>query len=143
MLVEDELLVKIKNLYVDYQSCDDIEEFLFSSRRKLKILVDSLWEQLVLKFLDKHPRNAREALRILNIYCANQEIDPINRPIVQSLVSMLENYRVLDDKTYIDFSEDLIKIMDNHFYHLIYNLCDHAEQSQSGQAMALKRTIAE
>lgn len=142
MFVAEDIFDKIQRIYYQYNGTKDdkLSEFLHKNRRKLKIIVDSLWEQIISNRLNKRPRNATEALRTINIYL-NSNPDYPDKDVLFYLGKVLENYKPLDDKSYIDYTDDLLEIMDNHFYHLTKYLCMHPELKDNKHAASLLENI--
>ena len=106
MPVSNEIFSPLSQIYYSYSESLDQDAFLAKNRKKIKVLVDSLWEQTVESLFSIKPRNYMDARRIINTnkHTLSSSDD---LAIAESLLVVLRDYDVLIDKSYIDIVQKL------------------------------------
>lgn len=143
MFIAEDVFVPIRSLYIEYSNinADDIPDYLNKGRRKLKILVDALMEQIIENKIGKKPRNVLDARRLINLELKKTVIKSADRSVLSSLGGLLSYYDILSDKSYIDYSDELKEIMNDHLRGLLIILCRHPELQNNGQVIATRKII--
>ncbi len=97
---------------------DDRRPYVIERRAEIKLLVDTIWEQVIAELLEESPRNHVEARHFINgtnlsMFAAH------DREVLRSLDAVLQMYGALDGDPYIDRSKPLVRLVT----HKLSRLC--------------------
>lgn len=139
MLVSEDLFEPLLDIYRAHNEAVEKDKFLNNKRKPIKIIVDTLWEQIVESLFEIKPTNHLDARRIIN---SNKYMltDDEDISVVDSLADVLKGYDVLNEKSYIDHSEQLHDILLVSLRRLCINLSEHKELKKK-QKVILLRTM--
>ncbi len=142
MLVPDNLLIGIHNIFYHFATNAPHEqgEFLQKNRKKLKILVETITEQLVESYFHKKPKNIPTATLLINTHIAALTI-PDDIHVFESLRSVLQHYEILSDKSYIDHKPKLVPLFQNEIKLLCLNIALHKTLIKNLNASQLRKLL--
>jgi hypothetical protein len=139
MPVNDSLLITIHILFsgLAEKHKEKHGEYLAKNRKKLKILVETVTEQLVESYFHKKPNNIPTAKLIIN--SNKKEItDTDDAALLNALSNVLIHYEVLSDKTYIDHKPELESLVQKEMRILFLNLVLHKKLAMNTHAKRLR-----
>lgn len=142
MPVAESILPKIYSIFNEYKNSKDEDTFTNKYRKEIKIIVDTLFEQIIESILDQKPRNALNARLAINKTDLSA-YSSSDRKLLNSLKNVLVEYDSLNSKEYIDHSESLIDFVSNELYALSIALINHEKLSQCDNAQSLKNYLIE
>lgn len=107
MIVASGIIDEIFEVYLDCYEDDSCIDYVVAqkNRKKIKIIVDSIYEQSVENITGQKPRNHLDARFRINKFIKNNETKYID--FLMSLDEVLSYYDTLSDKRYIDHSKDM------------------------------------
>lgn len=140
MPVAESILPKIYSIFNEYKNSNDEDTFTNTYRKEIKIIVDTLFEQIIESILDEKPRNALNARLAINKTDLSA-YSSSDRKLLNSLKNVLVEYDGLNSKEYIDHSESLIDFVSNELYALSIALINHEKLSQCDNAKSLKKLL--
>jgi len=142
MLVTDSLLIQIHSIFSGFVTIRTNEQgdFLQRNRKKLKILIETITEQLVASYFKKGFVNVPTALLLINTRI--QELtDRDDVSLFESLQSVLRHYEILADKSYIDHKPKLEPLFRKEIKILCMNIALHKEFVKNAHAANLRRLL--
>jgi hypothetical protein len=140
MLIPEATLLELARFLRDYGASSERENFARHKKQKIKILVDTLWEQLINKILEKKPRNALEARRVI----AERDEATIGKEdalILESLANVLKEYDRVSRDLYIELPNELSSFVLDPFLQLCGSLALHPFHSSSIAASKITMAI--
>jgi hypothetical protein len=140
MPVAKPILLKIHSLFHEYNVADNNEEFAKIHRKEIKIIVDSLFEQIIESLLGEKPRNAMTARVMINNHDLSNSTDA-DKKLLGALKNLLSQYHCLDSKAYIDHTNSIVDFVSNELYELSLSLVIHTSLSKNSHAKALKKLL--
>jgi hypothetical protein len=97
-MITDAMFAELAALYRNYNSSTSPQEFLRRQRHSIRILVDSLWEQLTRSLPGEAPRNAIEARRKIAEHQQSSSEDM--HLMLRAMADVLQNYEILIKNPY-------------------------------------------
>jgi hypothetical protein len=141
MIVDESIFEPLQNLYKEYKSsAKDKERYFNNKRKEIKILVDSLTEQIVEELIGEKPRHALNARQLINKAHGNL-VGQEDVALLDELAAVLKQYDVLDDKSYIDHSRKMDDLLNGALRKLCMALSRHSRHQRSAQARMLAHTL--
>ena len=140
MPVAKPILLKMHSLFHKYNVADNNEEFAKIYRKEIKIIVDSLFEQIIESLLGEKPRNAMTARVMINNHDLSNSTDA-DKKLLGALKNLLSQYHCLDSKAYIDHTNSIVDFVSNELYELSLSLVIHTSLSKNSHAKALKKLL--
>lgn len=140
MPVAKSILLKIHSLFHEYNIANNNEKFAKSHRKEIKIIVDSLFEQIIESLLGEKPRNAMTARIMINNYDQSNSTDADKR-LLGALKNLLSQYHCLDSKAYIDHTNSIVDFVSNELYELSLSLVLHTALSKNSHAKSLGKLL--
>lgn len=142
MPVNSQIFASLATIYSIYSNTNDQNLFLKQNRKHIKILTDSLWEQIVSNLFKIHPRNHTDAHFILNKE-KHKLTSPEDLRVAEALLDVLRNYDILIDKNYIDAVKKVDLLLTKSLKNLCINLAHHPAHKQYGYAIKLSKLLME
>ena len=142
MPANSQILISLSTFYSSYSNANDQNLFLKQNRKIIKILTDSLWEQIVSNLFEIHPRNYTDAHFILNKE-KHKLTSPEDLRVAEALIDVLRHYDVLIDKNYIDVVKKVDVLLTKSLKNLCINLAHHPAHKQYGYAIKLSNLLVE
>ena len=106
MKLPESLLIEMGDLFLSYKDNRGAVENFFSGHRKsIKLLVDSVWEQLVESICAVQPRSSKHARLLINESRNAGTISPDASEVCIALNAVLENYWVLESADYVEYEQ--------------------------------------
>jgi hypothetical protein len=139
MLVSDTLLVEIHSIFSDFVAAgiNGQGDFLQKNRKKLKILIETITEQLIASHFYERFVNVPTALLVINTRI--QELtDPNDATLFRSLQDVLRHYEILADKSYIDHKPKLEPLFRREIKILCMNIALDKGFVRNGNAAKLR-----
>lgn len=133
----DEIFEVYLNCYED-DSCIDYA-IVQKNRKKIKIIVDSIYEQSVENITGQKPRNHLDARSRINRFIKGSEAE--HQDFLKSLDEVLSHYDVLSDKRYIDHSKDMESLLEGPLNRLCNKLCTWEHYANMPSARALRSLL--
>jgi hypothetical protein len=141
MIVDEAIFEPLQLLYEEYKSSAiDKEKFFNAKRKETKILVDSLTEQIVEELIKEKPRHALNARQLIN-QARGKVLGNEDIVLLDELASVLKQYDVLDDKSYIDHARKMEDLFNGALRKLCIALSRHPWHRRSGKARMLAHTL--
>lgn len=141
MIVNEAIFVPLGLLYNEYNKAKNTKEHFYNkNRKKIKVLVDALSEQLVEELLGSKPRNALDARKIINSELVRIKIKE-DIALLEALQAVLKQYEVLSDKAYIDHSRKMEDVFNGAMRDLCWKLTIHSRHEENAKARALKTAL--
>jgi hypothetical protein len=141
MLVAEAILFPLSRFFEAIPpSKKEKREYLVASRAELRLLVDSVVEQVCGNLLGKKTRNSAEARRDINAALKGNTIT-LDRELLKALDSLLSEYHVLEDKTYIDYAGPMSTLLDKYLRPVVRSLSEHPSLMSSSSAIRLKSIV--
>lgn len=139
MLVTDELLNELYSIYFEFVRLHqtDPNKFIKRNRKKLRILIDTITEQLVESYFHAKPRNIPTAALMINRH-KQQLTDRDDIKLFDSLSDVLQHYEILADKTYIDHKPKLEPLFRREIRQLSLNIALHNKLVNNAHAVRLR-----
>ena len=122
MLVTEALLLRIAAMYRDYARADAREVYLKHFRPQLRILIDSLWEQILNGLLSVRPRNALEARQAIARGLGTTTLESTEKEVLNALAEVLKNYELLSSGPYMEIGKTLDPLVRTTVFRLSYAL---------------------
>jgi hypothetical protein len=138
--VTEAILLDLSAFYLELSRTGHWEAWIVKQKRALKILVDSLWEQIELNVLGKEPRNALEARKVL-IEADRSGRSAHDIHVLDSLLEVLREYDVLISTSYIDIGSRLTPFVKGALKDLCVELSSHPDLNGSAAAAELARVL--
>lgn len=124
MLVSKHIFTKIAMIYTGYSEAEDNSVYLRVHRKQIRIIADTLWEQILENIFKNKPRNYTDAMFMINRHKQNLTDDD-DITVVHKLYELLISYEVILDKNYMDISLKLLPIFKGAFKELCEALARH------------------
>lgn len=109
MPVCNEIFSELAQVFHLYTQSESDETFYKTNRKQIKVLVDSLWEQIVENLFGVKPRNCTDARQIINNRKAGLT-SADDMAVVEALLVVLRDYDVLIDTNYIDITKKMTPV---------------------------------
>ena len=143
MIVAIEIFPELYEVYLDCFVTSGKKRALGTiqkNRKKIKILVDTIYEQTIENLFDQKPRNYLSARKILNDnkHCVINDFD---RSLLDDLSLVLRDYDVLIDKHYVDHTDKLSYLLSCSLKKLCLKLCSHSAFADDDHAKQLIRLL--
>ena len=140
MPVSPSILTPLLTLYQTYSTSTKDEEFFVGERRKIKVLVDAIWEQVTESLFKQKPRNYTDARRILIAKKSDlKEVD--DQQLAEALIVLLRDYEVLIETGYINVVEKMRPFFLIRLKGLCLNLALHSHFIGNQNAIALRERV--
>ena len=137
MPVSSEMFRQLSNIYRSYSGSSDQVEYIKKNRKIIRVLVDSLWEQIVVNLFSMQPRNYTDARSILNTRL-NQLTHSEDVAVAQAMLDVLKEYDALIEKSYIDLTNRIKPILVVSLRRLCFSLTQHRDHKAYGYAITLQ-----
>lgn len=144
MYVTNELLIELHDILKIFFSTEANEQgdFVQKNRKRLKILVETITEQLVDIYFHKRFVNVPTSLLEINNQLG-QLSDSDDRALFTALRDVLQRYEILADKSYIDHKPKLVPLFQKEIRLLCLNISLHKKVVMNPQAAKLRRLLNE
>lgn len=144
MLVTDSLLIEIHTIFSNFLSIGTNEQgdFLQRNRKKLKILIETITEQLVAAYFKENFVNIPTALLVINAQIQGLT-DRDDILLLEALRDVLRHYEILADKSYIDHKPKLEPLFRKEIRMLCLNISLHKVVFKNTYAAKLRRLLNE
>lgn len=140
MPVSNEIFPQLSILYHEYSISADEDAFFKQNKKKIKVISDSLWEQIVESIINIKPRNYLDARSIINANIERITI-PDDRNTLLKLNVVLQNYELLLDKCYVNLSNKMSPMFVIHLKKLCEQLVSHGSHTTTENSLKLKNLL--
>jgi hypothetical protein len=144
MQLTDSLLIELHALFYGAFALpvQDQDDFIRKNRKKLKILIETLAEQLVETYFGSKPKNIPTAVLLINTHISTL-LDADDARVIGSLGAVLKHYEVLADKSYINHKPKLEPLLRNEIKSLCINIVLHPKLRMNQHAAKLRGFLNE
>lgn len=140
-MLANELFLELHDLYADLPSDEQSRRSRFLARRtEIKVLVDTIWEQVLVALTGEKPRNAQEARRCVNAIEPRLAVEA-DRIVLTRLRGVLDDYAALDGSPYIDRARPLDELVMARLKSLCLALTRHPQHVGAEEAARLRRQL--
>lgn len=140
MPVDSEMFHELTNVYQSYSKANDQTDFIKNNRKNIKILTDSLWEQILFSIFAATPRSYTDARLIINENIDKLEIAE-DIAIANAMLAVLKEYDALIEKSYINITDKIKPILAISLRRLCLCLTQHRDHKNFGYAMTLQTLL--
>lgn len=141
MIVASAIIDEIFEVYVDCYEDDSYIDYTIvqKNRKKIKIIIDSIYEQSIENVTGQKPRNHLDARARINKLIKRDEAEYLD--FLKTLDEVLSHYDVLSDKRYIDHSKDMESLLEGPLNRLCNQLCTLEHYASMPSARALRSLL--
>jgi len=143
MIVAPGIIDEILEVYLDCCDYDDNAKIdllaIQENRKKIKILVDSIYEQSIENITGEKPKNHLDARSKINNFLRCNESEYSN--FLKALRNVLYDYGVLVDKRYIDHSKNMERLLNGSLNNLCRQLCSQSCYDDISSAKVLNKIL--
>lgn len=129
----------LSNIFFEYYESSDRKKKSYKMRKRIKVIFDSIYEQVIYNILNRRAKNEAHALVIISNLDKSQ-ISSYQYDVLNCIRSSLSVYSALSDKNYTEEGEDLMNFIENHFTDLILIILSSGFE-RSDKANALKKYL--
>ncbi|CAM2999758.1 hypothetical protein [Vibrio mytili] len=136
-MINDNMIAALSEIFFEYYESDDRQQKSYKMRKRVKVLFDSIYEQVIKNFFNKRANNEAHALIIIN-RADKSSMSSYQSNVLECLHSSLGVYSALSDKNYTEEGEDLMNFMENHFTDLILSILSSGFDSSNNARILTK-----
>ncbi len=138
-MINDNMISVLSNIFFEYYESSDRKKKSYKMRKRIKVIFDSIYEQVIYNILNRRAKNEAHALVIISNLDKSQ-ISSYQYDVLNCIRSSLSVYSALSDKNYTEEGEDLMNFIENHFTDLILIILSSGFE-RSDKANALKKYL--